>query len=196
MSDRQPELTHRNLAKRTHEMQENRAIRDSLTGLYNKGYLERKLEELTSVPLGSRFAFILLDLDNFKSKINDVYGHPFGDLVLSISAKRLKDAVRFWRIDEGKIKNDLVFRYGGEEFAFIIDEVSDLDKAMQIAGRLRTSLSERPIEAPDGEVVKVTGSVGVGVWDGKEKGKLLISRVDNVMYDAKHMGKDRVASSY
>lgn len=171
------------------------ATTDSLTGLYNRyGLIQLGEHEIQRALRFMRpLAIILLDLDHFKV-VNDTYGHPVGDRVLVELARVCRDQLR---------KVDILTRYGGEEFIFILPE-TDLELAVQVAERLRQKVEDMSIPArvncasqPDtapGEWIKITASLGV-VEMTPDISSLaeLIQRVDLAMYDAKHTGRNRVA---
>jgi len=148
---------------------------DELTQVYNRKYLDEILKELIK---RKKLCLIELDIDNFK-KINDTYGHPFGDEVLKKIGSILKSKLR---------KDDLIIRMGGEEFLIILDN-NATDKVMIIAEKLR-----KAIEETDFEKTKVTSSFGVccgevNIEDDFEK---LYSLVDEALYIAKQNGKNRI----
>ena len=171
------------------------ATTDSLTGLYNRyGLVQLGEHEIERALRFERpLAIILLDLDHFKA-VNDTYGHPVGDRVLVELAKVCRDQLR---------KVDILTRYGGEEFIFILPE-TDLELAVQVAERLRNKVEDMSIPArlscanqsgpAPVEMIKITASLGV-VEMTPDISSLaeLIERVDLAMYDAKHTGRNRVA---
>ncbi len=116
---------------------------------------------------------MLVDLDNFK-RINDTLGHSSGD-------RLLKEAAAAW---SGEIRNnDVLARYGGDEFAALLPDCS-LDDAEIVAGRLRRAM---PSQA--------TCSIGFAMWDGKEKEDSLLTRVDEALYRAKRKGRNRASTA-
>ncbi|QSQ08719.1 Response regulator PleD [Koleobacter methoxysyntrophicus] len=119
---------------------------DSLTGLCNRRYFYTKLSELKSK---APVSLILLDIDNFKS-INDTYGHLTGDRVLQQIADILQSNTR---------KNDIIARWGGEEFAVILPQ-TDVEEAFKIADRIRTT-AENHIFSYEHITCKITVSVGI-----------------------------------
>ena len=162
------------------------ALTDPLTGLQNR----RSLFELGRVEFARAqrmerpFGCIMLDLDHFK-QINDQHGHLIGDHVLQEFAKRCKDSVR---------EIDLVGRYGGEELIILLPE-TDRSTSLQVAERLRYSISCTPIRVFDKEI-SMTASIGVATQDENTTDlETLIARADQAMYIAKHKGRNRVAIS-
>ncbi len=169
---------------------ETRATTDPLTDLPNHrtvmGRIEEELSRCQRVETGCAVLFI--DLDHFKH-INDTYGHRAGDTVLREVARRLMTVVRL---------EDLVGRYGGEEFAILLTDTT-LAKATHVAERIRSTLAETPClwEAEESELsplaIPITASIGVSVY--REHGitrEALIEAADRAMYHAKHTGRNRV----
>ena len=160
------------------------SIRDPLTGLFNRRYLEELLglEMIRAMRKGYPIGMIMLDIDNFK-KYNDLHGHAAGDAVLVQLGSFLRSKVR---------ASDVTCRYGGEEFILILPEAS-LEKtqlrAEQIcaqATRLQFNYQERVLEP-------VTLSVGVAVFPAHgATQEVLLKAVDNALYRAKAAGRDRV----
>ncbi|WP_018688386.1 GGDEF domain-containing protein [Ahrensia kielensis] len=160
------------------------ALTDPLTGLHNRRYfddaIEQYLQEFGAIdyPLG----VVLLDLDHFKN-INDTYGHDVGDDVLRAIARCLLDYTRH---------HDVVARVGGEEFAILAPNL-DVTALNKLANRIRVAISE--ITFKSGEACfQVTSSMGMTIWDGKEKAAALVKRADKNLYVAKTGGRDRVVS--
>lgn len=158
---------------------------DPLTGLANRRELFRSLDrELgRSQRSGRPLSLALLDIDHFK-RINDTYGHPFGDEVIKGIARIMKALVRPY---------DIVSRYGGEEFAIVLPE-TDLKRAEVVAERVRTSVRNRLFECR-GERVPVTVSIGIATYpeDG-ENAQELIDMADRALYHSKKSGRDRIST--
>ena len=156
-----------------------KAHTDPLTGLWNHGYFRYKYDELydEAVRYKKNLSLIMLDVDNFK-KYNDSYGHLEGDMALVCMARILKAQFR---------KNDVVCRWGGEEFIVILPEI-DKAEAVSIAERMRQAVEELPNCGK-----KITVSVGVVdlSYDQSRKNSLL-EEVDRRLYVAKKTGKNRV----
>ena len=158
------------------------SVTDPLTGLYNRRHFEDCLERefLRSKRYKSDLSFAIIDIDFFK-KINDTYGHSSGDYVLKEVAYLILQTFR---------KTDMVFRYGGEEFAVIITE-TPLDKAVIPLERLRTSISENTFKYK-GEQINVTISIGVsGVNEDTESVHQLFENADKALYMAKENGRNQ-----
>lgn len=151
-----------------------RAIVDELTGLYNKRYFTTLLEK--EIEKGKRISLIIIDLDFFKS-YNDTYGHVEGDKLLEILGKTLQK----------KAKKTKACRYGGEEFALIVN--SSFEEAVKLAETLR-----KEVEAfyPNKAKRTVTASFGVGQRKRGESKEKFVKRVDAALYKAKEMGRNTV----
>jgi diguanylate cyclase (GGDEF)-like protein len=162
-----------------------RAIRDALTGAYNRGAFDNTLHEYWNLwqSSGQGFALILLDLDDFK-QINDRFGHSVGDVVLQSVTKLLWEALR---------QDDSIFRYGGEEFAVLIKDVVDPQLVGIIAERLRTGL-DRELTINNLVSVKLSASLGVAIHPlhGSSSPRALLDMADEAAYQAKRSGKNRV----
>lgn len=162
-------------------------IRDPLTGLYNRRYLEEMLtrEIARAERGGSPMSILMLDVDHFKN-VNDVYGHPVGDLVLKALAGKLTAGTR---------RADIVCRYGGEEFAIILVEAS-LKNAFQRADKLRQTVQEMAIPYQDG-TLRITISAGVATYpDHSQDGKELLELADQALYAAKQAGRNCVKTAH
>ncbi len=161
------------------------ATRDPLTNLYN----QRVFWEMLEYEKGRaerhhyKFALLMIDLDNFKT-VNDTYGHAFGDKFLREFAGLLKKVLR---------TEDIIARYGGDEFVAILPE-SDLEQAASITTRLLEAINASFLPGPDGTNVKGTASIGLAVFpDHADEQKDLFLFADNMMYKAKAQGKSRVS---
>lgn len=156
---------------------------DWLTGVMNRGNLEKGAELLTlkSFKLKQTQAMLLMDLDHFK-EINDTYGHQFGDKVIQTFAQLAKDNMR---------DIDLLGRYGGEEFCILIPNASEKE-ALMLAERIRQKYETMPIML-NGQPVKCT--VSAGVCDSSQLGsdfKSMFSAADKALYAAKKAGRNKV----
>ena len=161
------------------------ALTDTLTQLPNRrnGLDFLASELLFSQSSGSPLACLMLDIDHFK-RINDTFGHAAGDAVL----KQLADILR--RTSRAE---DMVFRYGGEEFVAILTN-APLKIALQIADRIRAQVEESLFNW-EGQRIPVTLSIGVAVATGKEQdGMALIQAADAALYQAKKNGRNRVVA--
>ncbi|HET6371857.1 MAG TPA: diguanylate cyclase [Candidatus Polarisedimenticolia bacterium] len=157
---------------------------DDLTGLYNRRFLQQRLEE--EIHRASRYLLrlscIMLDIDHFKS-INDTHGHSAGDAVLKEVATVMKRHVR---------RSDLAIRYGGEEFMLILFE-SDKLQAHRVAERIRLDVESSRIDWK-GQPLSLTISIGVSSFPdpGITTPDELIARADSALYSAKASGRNMV----
>lgn len=169
--------------ERSHALLYQQAIRDPLTGLYNR----RHMVELLSHEIdqakryGLPLSVVALDLDHFKA-INDTFGHPVGDQVLGVAAQRMNFALR---------KVDRLARMGGEEFLVLCPR-TDLEGARLIGERIRSGMESESMPGLPGEAL-VTVSVGVAVLDPEaDDAETLLARADARLYEAKGLGRNRV----
>jgi diguanylate cyclase (GGDEF)-like protein len=160
------------------------ALRDKLTGAYNRRVFDDRLEsELAfSVRHGRPLALLLLDIDHFKS-VNDTFGHQAGDWVLAQVARELQSTLR---------TEDVFARHGGEEFAVLLRDSTPTDAAMT-GERLRAIVQASEISF-GAQPLAITVSVGLGcnipvVTDPAE----LVRRADSALYRAKSEGRNRIA---
>ena len=163
------------------------SVRDALTGLYNRRYLEETLER--EVRRATRahqcLGLLMIDLDHFKA-FNDTYGHDAGDAVLRETAASLIKGVR---------AEDFVCRFGGEEFVVILPTAS-LENAWARAETLRLKIRELAILHQGKSMGMVTISVGVASFPQHGKSpQELMAAADAALYDAKRGGRDRVATA-
>ncbi len=168
---------------REHERVKELSLRDGLTGLYNRRVLEELLTVEESRRTPAPVAVLILDIDDFKS-INDTFGHPAGDRVLSVLGRLLQENCR---------KENIVARYGGEEFAVLLTNSGlTAEAAIKTAERLRKLLGSQNL-AFSGRQAKLTVSVGVAFSNaGAATMKSLLERADEALYLAKRSGKNRV----
>lgn len=161
------------------------AITDGLTKLYVHRHFQHKLNEeiLRSKRNRKPLSLIMFDIDHFK-KFNDTYGHQVGDYILFEIAKITKNMFR---------ATDMVFRYGGEEFAVLLPE-TDNDDAYMLAEKLRENIANH-IFKNNGIELSVTISLGVGTYYpdimGKLKNEEFIKMVDEALYNSKNTGRNR-----
>ncbi len=160
------------------------AIRDPLTGLYNRRHLEERLNSEYSFAArhGSPLGLIIIDIDHFK-QVNDTYGHQVGDDVL----KDVSDALHHLTREE-----DIVGRYGGEEFAIVARQTTLL-QAARLAERTRIVIDGLTVRCGEDEI-HVTVSVGVAChgstsYDSSDE---LFKAADQALYRAKDQGRNRV----
>jgi len=158
------------------------AITDVLTELNNRRhFFDLARAELDRSQRYQRsLSLLMLDLDHFKH-VNDRYGHTVGDQVLQAVAARCKETIR---------KQDIIGRYGGEEFALILPE-TDTQAAHNTANRIRVSIAETPFAASNGDEINLTVSIGIATLDKHTRDlTTFISAADSALYKAKESGKD------
>lgn len=162
------------------------ATLDELTGLFNRRFFLRRLQD--EIERATRYrsplSLLLLDVDHFK-RVNDTYGHLVGDTVLATLADIIRATFR---------RTDVAARYGGEEFCALLTQ-TDLPGAEQVAERMRQAFAERPVELQDGTRLTVTCSAGVAEFgkDGGD-GQTLLKVADARLYRAKAAGRNLVCS--
>ncbi|MDO8421266.1 MAG: PleD family two-component system response regulator [Parvibaculum sp.] len=162
------------------------AITDSLTGLYNRRYMESHLAAMVQDGLQNHkpVSILIFDIDFFKS-VNDTHGHAAGDTVLKEFAQRISQNVR---------GVDLACRMGGEEFVVVMPD-TDLSYAMMVAERLRQRIGEIPFKVEDTLELNVTVSIGIGVVEAAgDTGEKVLERADAALYRAKRDGRNRVVA--
>ncbi|MBI5302778.1 MAG: GGDEF domain-containing protein [Chloroflexi bacterium] len=168
---------------------EHENITDPLTGIYNRRYLDRRLNEefARARRYASPLSVLLLDIDRFKH-VNDTYGHPVGDLVLNYLGKLLLHAIR---------ESDILARYGGEEFLLIAANTT-ASTAIALAERLRQHVETHALvltsEPSQRQEIRISVSIGVAslshqVFDSTE----LLVNADQALYCAKQAGRNRVS---
>ena len=163
------------------------ALRDALTGVYNRSYAIQHLEQTLRQSRASDkpFTVMMLDLDKFK-RINDTYGHPAGDAVLIEFTQRLQNNLR---------SMDMVSRLGGEEFLVVLPEMSAAD-ADVTAERLRAATCRMPVRLPSGKEITMTVSIGaLHCTPGCGTTESILSSADAVLYQAKETGRNKVIAA-
>jgi diguanylate cyclase (GGDEF)-like protein len=168
---------------RLQETLRSQSLRDPLTGLFNRRYLDASFEreiqraERRQLPL----SVLLLDIDHFKH-FNDTYGHDAGDALLAQFGSMLGRIVR---------SDDVTCRYGGEEFTILMPE-ADAAQALQRADEIRAATRSLEVQHRGLSLGTVTVSIGVATWDehGRNPEELL-RNADNALYLAKNQGRDR-----
>ena len=165
-----------------------RSVRDTMTGLFNRGYFDTLLDfEIERAKrYGRKFALVIVDADHFK-RINDSHGHPTGDAVLRALARALRLGVR---------QSDVVVRYGGEEFVLLLHEAEG-GSASEKAELLRQAVSKLILKPPGlGYSIKITVSVGVAHYpeDGATA-RTLLTTADQRLLRAKQAGRNRVVAN-
>ena len=165
-----------------------KAMIDPLTNLYNRRYLENWFEEnLAEITRDERnLSVLMIDIDDFK-QVNDSYGHQVGDQVLQGVARLLEQSVR---------EDDLIIRYGGEEFTVILPDTSTAT-AGQVGERIRKNIAGATLEEA-GPKIQLTVSIGMSSLQSQDMEKRsaeeLIRQADKATYRAKFQGKNQVCS--
>lgn len=155
---------------------------DGLTGLFNRRYWQERFDEMHKlcVRRDKPSTALMLDIDHFK-RINDTYGHQAGDKVIKMLAALIKRCVR---------ETDLAGRYGGEEFAIILND-STVDDAKAVAERIR-QLAQRLVVEHEGESISFTVSLGLAQFSPDFKGAMAwLECADQALYEAKENGRNQ-----
>lgn len=157
----------------------NLAMKDNLTGMYNRNYMQKHIDILTKE--NKEFNISIMDIDHFKS-VNDTYGHDFGDVVL-------KEASRF--VKERLGEDDEIYRWGGEEFViiFVNQELAFIEKKLN---KIREELSTYEIEY-NGVSLKITASFGAAKYEAGSSVEEEIKKADKCLYYSKKNGRNRVS---
>ena len=160
-----------------------KSLYDSLTGLYARWYLLRRLDEIVEEARreNDHVAVLFIDLDNFK-QVNDTYGHDVGDKVLRVVADVIKGGVR---------STDIVGRYGGDEIVVVMKH-GNYDEAIKVAERVRQNVEALASEIPEARGI----SLSIGVASTESFGydpERILKEADRAMYRAKAIGKSRIS---
>ena len=164
---------------------ERHATTDALTDLANRRAMESTFPKLIQFckDMGQPVCMMMIDVDNFK-RFNDMLGHVAGDRALSIVSKILRKQFR---------TRDLLVRYGGDEFAVLLPNVS-LEEALTIGERVRRAISGETRDSSDSLIqIPVRISMGVAQMDPTGSLEVLIRDADAALYRAKHAGRDKVS---
>ncbi len=153
---------------------------DALTGLFNRGEIQKRIIDEISADNKENIYLIMLDLDHFK-RVNDEYGHGEGDMVLKATASVLKAETGI--LDRGAASG----RWGGEEF-MVMTVASGKEEALAIAEKIRKGIASNRFELAG----SVTASLGVTRIEDKESPDAAFIRVDKALYEAKEGGRNRV----
>ena len=157
--------------------------RDELTKLYNRKYIDFQLKNIMKEAKEFEFTFgvLFFDIDHFKN-VNDTYGHNIGDEVLKVISNTVDENIR---------NDDILGRWGGEEFIAII-RVDTIDELKRIAEKLRIKVMEAYYLLESNLKVSVTISIGGTLYMSNESIESLISRADANMYNSKQTGRNKV----
>jgi diguanylate cyclase (GGDEF)-like protein len=173
--------------KRYHDLLAARSHVDGLTGLWNRAYFNQRFGEEVSAAkrYGRVLSLLMLDVDHFK-RLNDTFGHPFGDQVLTQLGETLNGLLR---------ATDAPCRFGGEEFAIIMTETNE-EGASVSAERLREKVAAFTFHPGKGRQVEVTVSIGIVSSESFDAASLSVSSMiivaDDALYRAKREGRNRV----
>jgi two-component system cell cycle response regulator len=176
----------------SNEMLKYIGLTDSLTGVYNRRYIDRRLlEEIGRARRQAyRISCMYIDIDHFKA-VNDSVGHQGGDEVLREVAARIKAELRL---------SDALGRFGGEEFVVLLVD-ANIESAAICAQRIRASVADRPFELSSGEKLPISVSIGVATLDDFERdhaiegvAQQLVAQADSALYQAKEAGRNKVVS--
>ncbi|MBA3005107.1 MAG: diguanylate cyclase [Desulfocapsa sp.] len=171
-------------AKRFASALQETTLRDPMTDLYNRRFLETYSNTLVASTMrrATTVGILMCDMDFFK-EVNDTYGHETGDVVLIKTAEVLKSCVR---------ASDMVIRYGGEEFVILLIDVKNSQDILDLAERIRSTMELTVINVPDG-TLKKTLSIGASEFPGDTEGFWeAIKFADVALYRAKNEGRNRV----
>ena len=166
------------------ETLEHQSIRDPLTGLFNRRYLEEFFtkEIIRAQRKQHEIGVIMIDIDHFK-RFNDVYGHDAGDYVLQTVAQTLKQSVR---------GSDIACRYGGEELTLVLPELS-LDQTYHRAEEIRVAIANLNLSYKGQPLNSLTISLGVASFPlHGSTGPTLLRAADVALYHAKDAGRNQV----
>ncbi len=172
-------------AKILFEALENAALRDGLTGLYNRRFLDEHAKKL--IPQAKREEFnigvLMLDIDFFKA-VNDEYGHDIGDKILQETAKTIKENTR---------DSDIVVRYGGEEFIVLLVGIKNEADTIDVANKIREKVAQNEVDVYAGSTMKKTISVGISMFpDDSTSFNTVMKYADLALYEAKEAGRNQV----
>lgn len=160
------------------------SLRDGMTGLYNRRFLEEIIDKIMSHANRHKetYAVLMLDVDFFKM-VNDTYGHDIGDKVIVALAKVLKNSIR---------EADLAIRYGGEEFVVLLSNASN-EGVMQVATKIHSAFGALSFDVGTAESLKKTLSIGIAKFptDGDTIWKC-IKYADTALYEAKNSGRNKI----
>jgi diguanylate cyclase (GGDEF)-like protein len=173
------DITEGHLAREDMRLQ---ATHDAMTGLLNRAGLHEGLDRILAHPprAGRRVAVLFLDVDDVKA-VNDEYGHAAGDRVLVTCARRIRSLLR---------ADDLLARFGGDEFVALLTAIEDPSGARLVSEHVHAVVGA-PIPLEDGDEVHVSVSIGVAMVELGEPADEAIRRADKGMYRAKAAGGGR-----
>jgi diguanylate cyclase (GGDEF)-like protein len=171
-------------AKRFAMVLKETTLKDPMTDLYNRRFLESYVETLVAncKRRGSSLGVLMCDMDFFK-EVNDTHGHEAGDAVIVKTAEIIKSCVR---------ASDMVIRFGGEEFLVLLTDVRDRQAIAELAERIRKTMESTTIKIPNGGTLKKTMSIGYSEYPTDTEGFWeAIKFADVALYSAKEGGRNR-----
>lgn len=154
---------------------------DSLMKIYNRRYFFEFLQQKIEADNPEKFAVVMIDIDDFK-KVNDTYGHQFGDEVLKNTAK----VINIWKDD-----NDLIARYGGEELIMYIPDFGSHENVFDKMEIIRNALENSKVSF-NGMTSSITASFGIAFYPDEKDINKLIKLADDLLYESKRQGKNKV----
>jgi len=159
---------------------------DALTGLFNRQYMEKRIEDKLDEFQRYHWIFgvLFIDIDHFKD-VNDAHGHAVGDEILKLVSRTFQVNTR---------PSDVFGRWGGEEFLGLIGSAGDRD-LMEVARRFRILVAKSELQT-DLEIVRVTISVGATLVQAGDTVESLVDRADQLMYQSKQSGRNRVTMEF
>jgi diguanylate cyclase (GGDEF)-like protein len=160
-------------------------MRDPLTGIYNRRFLEEYADHLvkTIERNKEKLGIIMIDLDHFK-KVNDRFGHDVGDYVLKNVVDTFHNTIR---------RSDMAFRYGGEEFLIILHDIKNKENAHNVAEKIRTNVEQSDVKKLAIKLSNITISLGVSIFpDDSENFWEAVKYADIALYRAKETGRNKV----
>lgn len=165
------------------------ATLDALTGFYNRRQLEERIKQETAKAKRQKtpLCAIMTDIDFFK-RVNDIYGHAAGDLVLKTVSKTIRSQLREY---------DIAGRYGGEEFVILLP-FTKTDEAVMVAERLRKAIENKKIDISKvnldtpNKIINVTISSGIYELKNSDAADKLLKKADKALYEAKETGRNKV----
>ncbi len=160
-------------------------MRDPLTGIYNRRFLEEYSEHLVSTIDRNKetIGILMLDIDHFKA-VNDRFGHDVGDFVLKGIVGVFHNTIR---------RSDMAFRYGGEEFLIILHDVKSRENAVKVAEKIRTNVEQSDFKKLAIKLTNITISIGVSIFpDDSENFWESVKFADIALYKAKETGRNKV----
>lgn len=167
------------------ETLENSALRDGLTGLYNRRFFDEHIKNLAPQAQreGINIGVLMLDMDHFKA-VNDEYGHDIGDKVLKEFARVVKENLR---------DSDIVVRFGGEEFLVLLVGVTSEEAALEVANKLREKVASNVIDVYAGATMQKTISSGLSMFPSDSTSfTTILKYADIALYEAKQNGRNQV----